>query len=307
MLISICVATYKRPKLLKELLISLRELNKNILDVSICLIIVDNDSDGSARNLVQKFKELINMPVIYEIESNRGLSHVRNKQVLIARGINSNYLAFIDDDEVIDREWLYEIVKIQKKYNADVVKGSIQPLYEVGMPEWIVTNRYFRWQSYENGHELEFTGIGNTLIKSTCFPENEKPFNERFNLSGGEDTFFFKKLRSKGKKIVFAKDAKVFEYIPISRGTIKWLLMREYRSAIVLVICEKESSNLKRLISYYPSKAVIRLIQGIILLPFSIFNKQLFIKSLKLIMRGLGTITGLLNINFSEYKKIHGN
>ena len=55
-------------------------------------------------------------------------------------------------------------------------------------------------------------------------------FDDRFNVTGGEDTFFFKQLRERGLSIAWAEEAIVYSVIPRHRMTAAWLWRRWYRT-----------------------------------------------------------------------------
>ena len=91
--ISVCVATYRRPAGLARLLESLQR-QKLPDGVSVEIWVVDNDPDSPA---------IAPPGVGWLREPRRNIAHARNRALLEARG---EWLAFIDDDETADEDWL---------------------------------------------------------------------------------------------------------------------------------------------------------------------------------------------------------
>jgi hypothetical protein len=55
-------------------------------------------------------------------------------------------------------------------------------------------------------------------------------FDERHPLSGGSDSYFFRRVREMGYRMIWADQALVTEWVPKSRATLNWLAMRHFRS-----------------------------------------------------------------------------
>jgi glycosyltransferase involved in cell wall biosynthesis len=93
--ISVCICTYKRPILLQRLLC---ELSRQVTErqFSFSVVVTDNDSAQTARQVVSQFGAGASIPVTYCLEPQQNIALARNKAVANSKG---DYLAFIDDDE----------------------------------------------------------------------------------------------------------------------------------------------------------------------------------------------------------------
>ena len=121
--ISVCVCTYKRPKLLRRLLDRIqKQRNDNLFSYSV--VVVDNDSMESAREVVCSFKEEASIPVDYYCEPEQNISLARNMALRHSRG---NYIAFIDDDELPIARWLSFLFKAIQEWGADGIQGPGNP------------------------------------------------------------------------------------------------------------------------------------------------------------------------------------
>jgi GT2 family glycosyltransferase len=72
------------------------------------LIVVDNDSTDETRQVIERCIEARGDRVKYFFEPRRGVSYTRNKAVSAARG---DFIAFTDDDVLVDENWLDEIYR----------------------------------------------------------------------------------------------------------------------------------------------------------------------------------------------------
>ncbi len=212
--ISVCIPTYKRPMLLERLLKSIKE-QQTLGEFDISVVVVDNDSECSARDTVRKFKNG-RMHVCYENEPVQNISLARNKAVRLCRG---EYVAFIDDDEFPQRYWLYNHYRMIKKSGADGVLGPVIPHFESGAPEWLIKSRICVRPSYPSGTLLKAsqTRSGNVLFDRKVFTIAGLLFDPSYGLTGGEDTDFFRRAVKCGLKFVWCQEASVYETVPQER------------------------------------------------------------------------------------------
>jgi glycosyltransferase involved in cell wall biosynthesis len=304
--IAICIATFQRPQGLSRLLESLSNLRFEKQDEpSIKIVIVDNDSNGTAKPVVDYWRNKLRWTLVYEIEPRRGISYARNRLVALVKDMD--FVAFIDDDEVASDFWIDELLYTQKKYQADIVTGPVLPFFEVSPPRWIIKGKFFERRYYDDGEHIKQAITANVLIANDLLSWIEGPFDLRVNLAGGGDSLLFYRLLQHGAFIVFSSQAVVEEFTPQSRMTVKWLCQRAYRGG----------NSYTLILSYIqPSKkcAIIRLIkglgriaQGIVLLFSSIvIGRLLAVKALQNICLGAGSFSGVFGYKYLEYKKKHG-
>ena len=95
------------------------------------IIIID---DGSTDNTVNVVKKIISGDKRVQLisQENAGVSSARNKGLEIATG---KYVAFIDADDWVDREYISALVKRIKADNADISVCSFATEYEEGVKE----------------------------------------------------------------------------------------------------------------------------------------------------------------------------
>lgn len=303
MLVSICIITYQRPEGLRQLLNAIERLEfQRIAPPEIEVVVIDNDLAGSACEFCDRIKSEFKWPLTCGIESQRGISYARN-HAIAAANLATDFLAAIDDDEVPEPQWLEELLLVQQQYQADVVAGPVLPRFAPDAPSWVEKGGFFDLPRFKTGESIRVAFAGNVLVRANILKKLEKPFDERFALTGGEDSDLFMRLYQAGYKMVWADEAIVYESIPTTRTTKKYILQRGYRSWSTHSLLERE---------LYPSFPVqaIRVVKGLgliaigllQLIPSLFLGEHAIVKALRFIYRGGGTIAGLLGIHYEEYR-----
>ena len=223
--ISICIATYRRPDRLRALLADLdaQELQPSEI------VIVDNDAEASAREVVQERQtQGGGCPVRYEVQPEKNISLTRNRTVAIASG---EWLAFVDDDERAPVAWLRTLADAAHAHSADGVLGPVVPVVPATAPAWIRRGDFYSWVRMRSGtvvprNRLRF---GNVLLRASLIKQHRAPFDPAYGLTGGEDGDLLSRLVSAGSRIVWCDEAVVTEPVETSRASLRWLLRRAMR------------------------------------------------------------------------------
>lgn len=221
--VDICVATYRRPQLLRKLLDSLA---RQTARAAIRVIVVDNDAGRSAAEAVADFQAENKLEVIYDVEPQQGISHARNRAL---RHVQAPVAAFLDDDEQAAPDWLDTMLTALDRYAADAVFGPVQGLLPADAPEWARVHPSFRRPRRVSGETIAHGGAGNVLFRGSLFADQSDPFDAGYARTGGEDTELFARLHANGRRLVWCDEAQVFECIPQERLTVGWVLRRAFR------------------------------------------------------------------------------
>src|ERR1700674_74965 len=121
--ISVCICTFKRSELLKQLLQRLDNQRTDEL-FTYSVVVADNDSAQSARQVVTSFSATSHVHVTYCCESQQNIALARNKAIEQAEG---DFIAFIDDDEFPADDWLCTLLKAYAASGVDGVLGRVKP------------------------------------------------------------------------------------------------------------------------------------------------------------------------------------
>jgi glycosyltransferase involved in cell wall biosynthesis len=316
--IIIATCTYHRSRYLKLLLDSIAQQKfKLSITPRLELLVVDNADDEDSKNVCSIFHNLNpSLPLYYTVEIQQGISFARN--AILANVPNEcNYLAMVDDDEVLDEYWLDNLLATQHTTKATVVRGPIVPVYSNMAPDWVKSKEYFGWPTSKKvmreGMEMESAATNNVLIDWQAVKNLNLKFDPALALTGGEDVVFFQRIQSAGHKIVYSANAKVYESIPESRTTLKALMRLNFRYGINRLtknyLRRNYKSKITGLIKLIPSqliKATKHIIIGITRLLGKLLIGQFKIASigpeLLRISRGVGMLVGCFGFTFKYYR-----
>jgi len=221
--ISVCICTFKRPVLLKRLL---NELAQQEPDGSFTwsVVVADNDRAQSARQVVEEFNARSPIRAIYCVEPEQNIARARNKTLENATG---DYIAFIDDDEFPAKDWLLNLLKTCRMHGADGVLGPVKAHFEEPPPKWALKGRFFDRPMHETGYRIgpKEARTGNVLFDQRILEGMKEVFRPQFG-TGGEDVDFFTRMMEQGRVFVWCNEAPVFESVPPSRCSRRYLLRR---------------------------------------------------------------------------------
>jgi succinoglycan biosynthesis protein ExoM len=219
--IDVCVATFRRPEMLAQLLAALRRQRR--LGMALRIVVIDNDAAGSARRAVDTFRASSGMDVVYDIEPQQNIALARNRALGHCRGA---YVAFIDDDEVPVQAWLVSLLECLRRCRADIVFGPVHARLPPGAPLWATD--CFRKPDRRSGDVLQCGGAGNVLMRAGVLQNNAR-FDPAYGLTGGEDTDFFYRQHLAGRRLVWCAEALASEHVPDVRLQLDWQRQRAFR------------------------------------------------------------------------------
>ncbi|MCE6969272.1 MULTISPECIES: glycosyltransferase [Rhodobacterales] len=194
------------------------------------VIVADNDEVPSARTTVEAAARGLPIPLTYIHAPARNISIARNAVIEAALARRIDLLAFLDDDEMVEADWIAELLRVQGESGAEAVLGPVQGEHGPDAPSWMREGA---------AHDTRPTFLADGVIKSgyTCnvlidlaAPAVEGlRFDPARGRSGGEDTAFFDAMLRAGGRIAFAAGALARETVPPERARLGWLLRRRFR------------------------------------------------------------------------------
>lgn len=220
--ISVCISSYRRPVLLRQTLEALAVQDTG-LTFAYTVVVCDNDPDQSARAVVTDLSARFETPIVYCTEPQVGIAHARNAALL---HVASDYIAFVDDDEIPQADWLKRLFSTLAEYPVAGVLGPVRPKFESTPPKWLVKAGLCDRPEHHTGFRMPWRECrtGNLLFRREILKGIEPIFRPEFVT--GSDANFFLRLSSVGHEFVWCQDAVVDEIVPPARWTRRFFIKR---------------------------------------------------------------------------------
>jgi succinoglycan biosynthesis protein ExoM len=286
--VTICICTFMRYGMLDRLLRKLI-FQKTENKFSFSVVVSDNDPNGSAKKLVEDVTTESGMPIKYCIQPVKNIALARNTAVLGAKG---DYIAFIDDDEFPNDDWLLTLLQACQQLKVSGILGPVLAHFEREPPKWVRIGKFYERPRHRTGYALDWAECrtGNALVNRVVANELKGPFDEDF-VNGGEDQDFFRRASSLGHKFLWCDEAIVHETVPPHRWSRKFLLRRALlRGRNTLKHSEGQVLNLIKSLIAVPAYSAA--------LPFLMFGgHHLFMIYLIKLCDHVGRLLACLNLN----------
>lgn len=303
--IAIAAATYNRPDGLAKLLDGLAVL---VIPhgIEAWVVIVDNSAEGTAREQVEGRVAGFPFPLHYRHEPEPGITQARNAALADAVDRKADWIAFIDDDEWPEPDWL-RVLASRRADGVSAIFGSVLPVFESTPPRWIERSPFYEVKRAEDGAELETGHCGNCLIRLADVTACGLEFDAGYALSGGEDTLFFRELRRCAGTLVSAPGAIVRESVPASRMSLRWLMRRWERTGNTdSRIALDESGGRARLktLTSGLGRTAIGGAMAVATAPFALLGRaEVPAAKVRIMSRGIGFVRTALGTITQEYRR----
>lgn len=130
-MLSVIICTFNGAKRITPTLKSLAEqtLDKRRFEV----LIIDNGSTDNGEEIVKNFIKEFDLTLRYFYEEHIGKSHALNRGIQESRG---DSLAFIDDDAIADKHWLFHLETAFESMQPSCIGGKVIPVWHGKCPNW---------------------------------------------------------------------------------------------------------------------------------------------------------------------------
>lgn len=196
---TLMVCTYRRPQTFAKLIQSVAELEVPA-GLTFSIVVADNNPESAWDSYIKRAVSGLRWPVHYGHEPVAGYSSARNKALEIALGVDGDILLFVDDDMILDPQWLIGHLRTHTELGCDVVNGRI----------FGVRRR--------NPHaaRLEQCGAGNVSFSRRLIADQPAGLGLRFdaayNKLGMEDQAFFRAAVARGVDIRQSDHPLIYNY-----------------------------------------------------------------------------------------------
>lgn len=300
----VAVATYRRPALLERLLPALLQQARAHWNPTRVLV-VDNDPLESARGVVQAMGADI---VRYTPEPRAGIAAARNRALEEAG--DAAALIFVDDDEQPGAGWLDAIVGAWEEWRCTAVAGPVISDFEGPVTAWVRASPVFDRRRLPSGTRVGSSASNNLLLDVAQVRRLALRFDDRFGLTGGEDTMLTRSIVHRGGQIRWCDEAIMRETVPTSRANRRWALRRIVRTgnvwARVTFALTETPAERTRAALVLLSRATYRVLRGTsqALLGALIRDVERRVRGESDLATALGVLLGLGGHVVVEYKRV---
>lgn len=218
--VTICMCTFRREAAF-DALASFARMD-GIDARRITVVVVDNDETDALRPRFANLAADYPFALKYVHAPARNISIARNAALDAAQ---TRWIAFIDDDETADPHWLTRLMAARD--GAAAVIGECRATYGPGLPDWAARCDF---HSNRLGGDTANAYTSNALLDLDFARRHGLRFREELGRTGGEDTVFFRQMKEAGGRIVSAPAALVYEPVPPTRATMRWVRTRMFRA-----------------------------------------------------------------------------
>ena len=306
----VAVLTFRRPDTLAALLAAFAEMDRPVA-VTTTLLIIDNDREASARQLVEAWRGRIGN-LAYVVEPRAGIPAARNRALDEALDLGADALCFLDDDEYPDRRWLVELAACWRTSGAHLVGGPVR----VAAPPAAAT----AWQRLINSsltvraRRKECAAARAAARGSCCTIVTNNflcdlgwthrlglRFDETLQVSGGSDTDFFRRALAAGGRCAWCTTAIVHETVVTERLSLRYQFRRGAFQSITHFHMKRRAPT-PALVARTLATAVVRATLAAVLLVAPVFGRG----SMVMAVRSLGWSVGRVRALWGARSTLYG-
>src|SRR5271154_627727 len=131
--LTIAIPTHNRAALVRDTLASVTALAIPAGVAADCLV-VDNASTDDTARVIEDFARDSTLKMRLVSEPRLGSSFARNRAVDESA---SDYIFFIDDDAIAERDWATELLDDMRRRDLDAACGMVLPRWASPPPKWL--------------------------------------------------------------------------------------------------------------------------------------------------------------------------
>ncbi len=316
--VMVAVCTRDRPEMLRDLLRSLAALDLSGIDCR--FIVVENNDEQTVAPIVEELTDAVGVDrVDLLLEPRQGIAFARNHALEVALDAGVDALAFIDDDEVAEPQWLAALLREANRRGLHLVGGPVgmqaAASDATAMEKMVWRGLDARCREGEtrgrrllasNRDDLITITTGNWLADLGFIRDKGLRFDEEHALSSGEDTVFFRALRKAGGKTGWTPDAAAFENWPRERLTLTYQFRRARDQALARHRTKYPDAGLRvTLIS--AGLVLFKVFGGVVRAFQAIFDGGAsLVRSARAFGAALGIVDALRGLESRHYKTVSG-
>jgi glycosyltransferase involved in cell wall biosynthesis len=227
MLITVIVCTYNRERTLET---ALHSILGQETDADFEIVVVNDGATDGTAGLIHQLAAVAGRPMRCVETAGIGIPSARNRGVEEARG---EWIAFFDDDQIAERDWLREMLRAARETDAEIV-GGVRRLQFAGVaPSTLgpLTREVLGEKDYgpcrDRTNRFTLACTGNILMKKSLF-DRIGGFDASLRL-GMSDIDLGRRALDAGISSWYTPSAVVWHLIPpyrLEESYLKWTCLR---------------------------------------------------------------------------------
>jgi len=244
MKLTVLICTHNRSDLLMQ---SIDSLNNAILpnNCTVSIIVVANACSDDTTNKLVNYQSNSSgkLPLYFSEEPRAGKSYALNHGIKM---IEDGFIAFIDDDQRVNKKFLTSIqVAINKYPKTSIFCGQLIPDWTGLEPSWIHTQGQYKIypepvphfelgpQDIEISNKTAHPSGGNLIIGKDIFTKvgtfSTQLGPKGHNLVGGEDSDFVLRALNRNVSIMYIPSILQYHYVDLARLKLSYLILNSFQ------------------------------------------------------------------------------
>lgn len=238
--VAVAVATRNRPVMLQKCLNSFLKMEFPF-GITVVYLVIENNEAPAMGSIVDGFSSQLAYPHSVDLlhEPKLGIPFARNCALDAATAQQCRWLIFVDDDEVVERQWLSKLLSGAESCGYDLAGGPVVPT----RPEGDLTAKQTAIFKYylsdaDRKSKLRSTYLdggkgrridletNNWIARISALQKAGLRFDETMRHTGGTDTDLSRRAEKIGLKLGWIPEAVVYEVMPSDRLTLRYVFRR---------------------------------------------------------------------------------
>lgn len=198
-------------------------------EIELGVVVIDDNADGSARSVVDDSTAYFPLGLHYVLVGAGNIATARNAGLEAAMAIGE-WVAMVDDDQIVVPDWLTELMRVQRRTDADAITAPVYARFPDDSPGWMSDQPFAKlWGTpvKEDGVAVTDLQTANSMIRTSFLEDNpDVRFSTDLGEVGGEDMVFYRAALDAGLKAHYSRNAINWELESPDRATYRYQLRR---------------------------------------------------------------------------------
>ncbi len=248
--VGVYICTYRRNEPLARMLDSLEVAARRAEpDIEVGVVVIDDNPDGGASVVVDGSTRDFPLGLHYRHVGSGNIAEARNAGLEEAMKLG-DWVAMVDDDQIVVPEWLEQMVTVQQRTGGDAVTAPVYPRFPEDAPPFLTEQRFSElWgtELKEDGAPVTDLQTANSMIRTSFLVDHpDVRFSRDLGKAGGEDMVFYRGAIDAGLRGHYSRHAINWEYYEGDRASWRYQLRRSLWHGNTMAVTELRAGRAGR-------------------------------------------------------------